>query len=399
MKLKYLFAAALILFGGVFNISHADTVTDITSAYRLYKNINPIPQTVPTVVEVPFAKDYIERYDFVIFNLENKSFEPHYYQKEVLTNEVPVTARSLPYNAQINHILDDDSRTYASFPLIESRKEGAQIILTSDVPVTSSVLTILLDQNVALPSTVEIWATVNGSREIVVASKNMTSQTIRFPRTTATEWFINLTYQQPLRISELRLTQEGVTKQSSHSVRFLAQPDTPYQIFFDPDRYVRPVVPESGNLARTSDVYQIPEPQTVSNPGYQIADTDNDSIPDVSDNCPTRSNPDQADVNGNGKGDVCDDFDQDGIVNEDDNCPNNPNRNQRDVDADGIGDECDGQESRLTEQYPWIPWLGIGFAALVLIVLVAITARSTVHMHREETNVVDEEENNPPTSL
>jgi len=34
-------------------------------------------------------------------------------------------------------------------------------------------------------------------------------------------------------------------------------------------------------------------------------DTDNDGIPDSQDNCPTVSNPDQLDYNGNGVGDVC----------------------------------------------------------------------------------------------
>ncbi len=37
-----------------------------------------------------------------------------------------------------------------------------------------------------------------------------------------------------------------------------------------------------------------------------VADQDHDGIPDSSDNCPTVSNPDQKDSNGNGIGDVCD---------------------------------------------------------------------------------------------
>jgi hypothetical protein len=37
-----------------------------------------------------------------------------------------------------------------------------------------------------------------------------------------------------------------------------------------------------------------------------VKDTDGDGIPDASDNCPSVANPDQADSNGNGIGDVCD---------------------------------------------------------------------------------------------
>ena len=107
------------------------------------------------------------------------------------------------------------------------------------------------------------------------------------------------------------------------------------------------------------------------------ADTDNDGVPDIEDNCTSFFNSDQADVNGNSRGDVCDDFDQDGLLNVADNCPDNPNWDQRDTDGDGIGDTCDGEESRLTEQHPWVPWVGIGFAALVLISLFVMTARSS----------------------
>jgi hypothetical protein len=87
------------------------------------------------------------------------------------------------------------------------------------------------------------------------------------------------------------------------------------------------------------------------------------------------ANPTQEDVNTNGRGDACDDFDEDSVINSKDNCLNNPNYDQKDTDIDGIGDVCDKEESRFTEQYPWIPWVGIGFAALVLITLFALTAR------------------------
>ena len=80
------------------------------------------------------------------------------------------------------------------------------------------------------------------------------------------------------------------------------------------------------------------------------ADTDGDGIPDLSDNCPSTPNADQADRDGNGIGDACDvapppapspDRDSDGVPNEVDNCPDTPNADQRDTDGDGIGDACD----------------------------------------------------------
>ena len=53
-------------------------------------------------------------------------------------------------------------------------------------------------------------------------------------------------------------------------------------------------------------------------------DTDNDGIPDVIDNSPLVSNPNQTDLDGDGIGDVSDDFDQDGVWNPSDDCPETP---------------------------------------------------------------------------
>jgi hypothetical protein len=73
-----------------------------------------------------------------------------------------------------------------------------------------------------------------------------------------------------------------------------------------------------------------------------VADSDRDQIPDDLDNCPGTPNPDQEDLDADGRGDVCDDDDDDdGVEDGSDNCPIIDNPDQRDGDLDGLGDICD----------------------------------------------------------
>ena len=58
-----------------------------------------------------------------------------------------------------------------------------------------------------------------------------------------------------------------------------------------------------------------------------VVDSDNDGIPDGQDNCPNNANANQADMDNDGIGNVCDnqdnrDSDGDGVQNYEDNCPN-----------------------------------------------------------------------------
>ena len=78
--------------------------------------------------------------------------------------------------------------------------------------------------------------------------------------------------------------------------------------------------------------------------GVPQLDDDGDGVPNGSDNCPDTANVDQADMDTDGIGDVCDDdMDGDGVLNVNDNCPETANADQADADSDGLGDVCDGE--------------------------------------------------------
>jgi hypothetical protein len=101
--------------------------------------------------------------------------------------------------------------------------------------------------------------------------------------------------------------------------------------------------------------------------GDACTDSDSDGLLPPLDNCPTVANVDQMDKNNNGIGDVCEDDDNDGVINATDNCRYKSNHNQQDLDADGVGDTCDETDNRLSEQHPWVLWIGTSFLVLVLI--------------------------------
>ena len=74
-------------------------------------------------------------------------------------------------------------------------------------------------------------------------------------------------------------------------------------------------------------------------------DRDGDTVANVSDNCPDNPNPAQTDTDGDGDGDICDtDLDSDTVLNTIDNCPTISNPLQQDIDGDGVGDACDDSD-------------------------------------------------------
>jgi hypothetical protein len=76
-------------------------------------------------------------------------------------------------------------------------------------------------------------------------------------------------------------------------------------------------------------------------------DSDFDGVPNGEDNCPDTENPNQSDMDDDGKGDACDsDIDGDGVKNPSDNCGKTPNPSQKDSDNDFIGDACDSDSDQ-----------------------------------------------------
>lgn len=355
---------------------------DYRGAFRSYKDFTANSIVVPTVVEIPIDVGVSGRGSFLV-NLEDPDIEVKneidgiftvpYLFRQVKTEDFTLSISATNANNSAQDMIDDNRSSFTEFLLPDDYNGRTRITLNSSKQITLDHLTFLLDGNVALPTGVEVKKIDGGREVIVLANSRMTGETVRFPLNTASQWVIDLTYSQPLRITKLAVEPVGMQIVSGEYLRFLAQPNKSYRIYFDSDLYVYTNVAERPDLETDQGVKRIGALPTVANPLFTPTDNDKDGVIDINDNCINTSNTDQVDLDGNGRGDACDDFDRDGVINSEDNCPNDPNRDQQDTDGDGIGDECDPDESRLTEKYPILPWLGIGFAGLVIIVLFALS--------------------------
>jgi len=342
--------------------------------FRSVGDVEVGEHTVPTVVAIPFGEEALTSETFAVFDNESKVFVPYFFKKDVSVDGAKIMANSVAVDSQ--NMTDGDIDTFTDFPLPLSRSGNVRVTLFSDVPVTSSSLFLQLSPHVSLPYLIEVRTKNAREEHIVYAQNRITDTTIRFPRTTAQEWIIDMAYIQPLRIAELKLIQEIDWRESSRELRFLALPGHSYQVFYDPEGVVQIKTGEAGNLQGDKGVDTVPPIMAYKNPLYIPSDIDEDGVIDVFDNCVNVANGDQIDLDGNRRGDACDDFDKDGHINSRDNCPEHPNGAQKDTDGDGVGDICDTEESRFTEKYAWLPWLGLGFVAIVLGGLLAVTVRS-----------------------
>ncbi len=346
----------------------------IVSAFKSIKEITVTGIKVPTVVESMFVSTSNERKDAVVFDSTDKVFIPSYLISAPIKG---LSGYTVSANGIVrNEIKDELYDSCVDFNLSnESKVNSISLEFNYDKEITSDAFYLSLDNYVTLPVSLGIKAVVDGIKIDVLAPVKLTDSNVTFPKTSSRNWTVEMSYVQPLRICEASFNQKDTTQYRSYSVRFLAKNDHQYQIYFNGDRSVNVYYAESGNLTNDLGVLKLTSGEVKINSAFKLSDVDKDNIPDIKDNCVSISNSDQVDVDMNGRGDVCDDFDRDGIINLKDNCKDIPNENQNDTDSDGVGDKCDNTEGRLTEKLPWLPWFGIGFAAVLILGLMYFTVK------------------------
>ena len=373
--MKFILTFSILLTLIVVNVTQAQEPqiqNDTVSVFKDMKIVSSPEIIVPTLVSLPVEKDVVDGGVIALYETSSGLFIPYRIDNTYTTAPAYVTADS--QNPNDSKLTDGKSETGVTYEVNESRDNVASIALSHYQPITSTSLTLELDRHVALPQFVRITSVQDGVQKVVVSRTPMRSTQVFFPETTSSEWIVELTYAQPLRINEISFSQDNVEKTVKRNIVFLAQPNSPYVLYFNAERFVDIDTIESGNLYGTEGLLTLPVYSSQSNPEYRESDIDNDNIPDLRDNCVNVYNTDQIDLDDNGRGDVCDDYDRDGVMQSKDNCPNIANTRQQDEDGDGIGDACDDEESRFTEKYTWVPWAGMGIAVLVIIVLFTLVA-------------------------
>lgn len=377
-KIKIITILLLILFSTVYS----QTYDNLISKFQNYIDIKNLPLSQLKVVELKLneLKNSIQVI-LLIDETENK-LEPYYLKQISILQETPITIEA--YDNQISKeelqkIYDQNYETFVEFPLRDINNSITLKIL-AEQPIESSGLTFYLDKFTKMPDFIEIKVIENQQEKIVLAKTVINDNIINFPLTKSSQWLITFFFSQPLRITELILQQNNVIQTTDYFIRFLAKPNHNYKLYYNPEIYISNAWYINPNLNNEKNVYQlvIAQENIYRNHKFKPNDNDKDGVPDIKDNCVATYNPDQKDLNNNGRGDACDDDDYDGIINAIDNCPLNYNPEQKDNDEDGLGDACDNEESRFTEKYKSLPWIIIAIAFIVIIFLSykLITARS-----------------------
>lgn len=347
----------------------------------------PVPTYIDAWVDFPDMTDTTFGHQIRVYEVETETFVGSTFSMNMLPDMRPMVfvygSSGFGYeNPQI--LRDGDINTFYTISADPSAtvvvgKRVTRIDLQMPEAVPATGIELVLDSTSVLPDRIQV---TDSNGVVLVPWKLYESGDIAFPEIMSQTVSLSIEHTDDIKIGEVSVLYAA---SPYDTITFFAQPGRSYQI------YVDPIINQAKDFQRLTTSVNAKNIGLITfqeNDLYVNSDFDNDGILVGKDNCPIHSNPEQEDKNSNGKGDACEDFDGDGIVAAYDNCPDYPNLLQQDTDDDGFGNVCDEVESRLTEQYSWVPWAGIGIAGVMLIVLLASAMRGGVPTMKDEDLVI-----------
>ena len=146
-------AAAVCLFAISWSAYASDE--DPLAAFKSFKD-TAFSIEVPTVIELPFDSDYIERRSFAVYENETKTFQPWFFNMEGFSKETAVTVQTQVSSGAVSSLTDGKYDTYVEYALPETYRGVAEIKITGSKPIISSAFSVFLDSHVARPTSIEI---------------------------------------------------------------------------------------------------------------------------------------------------------------------------------------------------------------------------------------------------
>jgi hypothetical protein len=322
-------------------------------SFRTIRTIGEINATKPTIVEI---SGVTSSSGYAVVDDTGKEVPIQERVNRIFIAPTQVTACAGAGECVPAQALSDNSEaTTFDFPLLTQGLNRGKITIVYARPLLTNSFFFHATRDSYLPTSFSL--VVDGKRVL----NSLSGDRAVFPQMMAQKIEVEFEYYQTLRFTEVGA---GANFEESNKIRFIYEPGRSYVLYTDARGEGSAPNPNIDLFSKTAQSLTLGDPS--DSPRYIEPDTDRDLIPDVRDNCPTVANFDQADNDKNGTGDICDDYEFDGVPTYMDNCPTVANADQVDTDKDGKGDACDGEESRITEKYPWMPWVVMGLVFLTL---------------------------------